>query len=334
MSDYGIPTIDHTDARRRVVVRIGNGRTLYWLEASTDADRVTLQSMASGRFTTRPADVVNFTLTDAQREPFAMAAERVLTRENRDARSKRLRTVSDASGLILQRRPFHTANGNIRGRVLAVDVDTLHDNRDVLITRSGSLDVPRVYIRDGAGVLSVSTGDLPGPAVSMLMLDMLRSFDASDPRAMFVVYSYATPIAWGSMDPGTLLTVPDLSYSQSTNNHQSECRTSRVYFSDNRPGPLPRDVGYWDPAVRYVAIGKRVPVPGVEAREPRLSKARARRAAGERVGFGNAYGGSWQSRNYSGERNTYNSTPTPEPVTRDSVPNMGPATADFTDNYR
>ena len=328
MSDYGIPTIDHTDARRRVVVRIGNGRTLYWLEPTTDAGRVSLQSMASGKTTTRAADAVNFTLTDAQREPFAMAAERVLIRENRDARSKRLRVVSDASALILQRKPFHTGNGNIRGRVLAVEPSPSPGaDARVLITRSGTRDVPRVYVRDTAGVLSVSTGDLPGPAVSMLMLDMLRHFDALHPRGMYVVYSYATPIAWGSMDPGTLLTVPDLSYSRSTNSHQSECRMSRVYFGNGLPGPLPRDVGYWDDSVRYVSIGKRVPVPGVESREPRLSKSRARRAAGEAVGAGNAYAGSWQSRNYSGERNTWNATATPEPVTRGPVPDIGPATA-------
>jgi hypothetical protein len=52
-------------------------------------------------------------------------------------------------------------------------------------------------------------------------LDQLRH-DLETHKILYVVYSYATPIAWGPV--GSPLYVPDAHYSATTTKHQNICR--------------------------------------------------------------------------------------------------------------
>lgn len=61
-----------------------------------------------------------------------------------------------------------------------------------------------------------STGRLPAEWV-----DVYRS-DREKPGISYVVYSYATPIAWVREDGETV--IPDVGYSVTTSRHQTLCR--------------------------------------------------------------------------------------------------------------
>jgi hypothetical protein len=65
----------------------------------------------------------------------------------------------------------------------------------------------------------VSTGRMPADACQMLTQAVARAAELGAP--LYVVYSYATPIAWAL--EGELLTVPDVRYSVTTSRHQSLC---------------------------------------------------------------------------------------------------------------
>lgn len=62
-----------------------------------------------------------------------------------------------------------------------------------------------------------STGRLPRGWVERLRADY--DVARAEGSMFYVVYSYATPIAWGR--EGDLLTVPDVRYSVTTSRHQS-----------------------------------------------------------------------------------------------------------------
>ena len=60
------------------------------------------------------------------------------------------------------------------------------------------------------------TGRLP-----MAWVDVYRS-DRENPGILYVVYSYATPIAWIRADGEVV--IPDIGYSLTTTRHQGMCR--------------------------------------------------------------------------------------------------------------
>lgn len=66
-------------------------------------------------------------------------------------------------------------------------------------------------------------------------------------RRVYVVYSYATPIAW-AVEGETLLTVPDVRYSVTTSRHQSLVMGGTPLTSDGRR----------DYSAGYVKTGERV----------------------------------------------------------------------------
>lgn len=66
--------------------------------------------------------------------------------------------------------------------------------------------------------------DFPLWETGRLPRDWVKAYrsDSKNPGVSYVVYSYATPIAWVRMDGETV--IPDVGYSVTTTRHQNLCR--------------------------------------------------------------------------------------------------------------
>lgn len=89
--------------------------------------------------------------------------------------------------------PFHNTTGSLRSRYL-----------------SKSYELTR--------------GRMPAVAAQLLAEALIAA--ESDGQPLYVVYSYATPIAWAR--EGDLLTVADVRYSVTTSRHQALCLGRQV----------------------------------------------------------------------------------------------------------
>ena len=87
--------------------------------------------------------------------------------------------------------------------------------------------IVRKSFRNRAGSLSAEWTTYPSRgSAPQEVRDALLTATRNNTEAVYVVYSYATPIAWAREDDN-LLTVPAMRYSATTSQHQSMCLGGR-----------------------------------------------------------------------------------------------------------
>lgn len=153
-------------------------------------------------------------------------------------RFRAIKRNSEALDAVLDRVPFANRSHTLTGRPVYAPAGSIITRVDatgdalahITVTTPAAPEYEGIH-GPGTFTQTVVTGELPPVHVSALMRALYSAAAPAGAPYLYVVHSFATPIAWSdSMEPGAPLFAPRVRYTPTTSKHQANV-TGRYPFA-------------------------------------------------------------------------------------------------------